>query len=316
MSRSLAPALVTRHDIMEFTLDGEPCDPRGRTPFIERHLHAGIYRTRPDVMADRARTFRRGDSVRPRRDADARDVSQRGVPRRGRSGVRHPRASSARPTSSSATRSEGAALAEALGDKSVLLLRAHGFVAVAPEPPVRGLPRDLHRGERARSAAGRRARRTDRRARRGGRPQGGRDQPRDRRPLVGALEERGSERTANETAARRRHPDARARRATSTTTATAARGATPAASTSTPARRSAARSPWTTSSRSISTGNLVEGTARPPLEYHIHAEVYRARPDVNAVMHTHPQWSTFLTMTGRASISRCTRRACCSATSR
>jgi L-ribulose-5-phosphate 4-epimerase len=45
-------------------------------------------------------------------------------------------------------------------------------------------------------------------------------------------------------------------------------------------------------------GNLVEGTAKPPLEYHIHSEIYRARPDVHAVMHTHPQWSTFLTMTG------------------
>jgi L-fuculose-phosphate aldolase len=45
-------------------------------------------------------------------------------------------------------------------------------------------------------------------------------------------------------------------------------------------------------------GALVEGTARPPLEFHIHSEVYRARPDVQAVMHTHPQWSTFLTMTG------------------
>jgi ribulose-5-phosphate 4-epimerase/fuculose-1-phosphate aldolase len=45
-------------------------------------------------------------------------------------------------------------------------------------------------------------------------------------------------------------------------------------------------------------GNLVDGSARPPLEFHIHSEVYRARPDVNAVMHTHPQWSTFLTMVG------------------
>ena len=45
-------------------------------------------------------------------------------------------------------------------------------------------------------------------------------------------------------------------------------------------------------------GNLVDGTARPPLEYHIHSEIYRARPDVNAVLHTHPQWSTFLTMVG------------------
>ena len=45
-------------------------------------------------------------------------------------------------------------------------------------------------------------------------------------------------------------------------------------------------------------GHLLEGSARPPLEFHIHSEVYRARPDVNAVMHTHPQWSTFLTMVG------------------
>jgi len=45
-------------------------------------------------------------------------------------------------------------------------------------------------------------------------------------------------------------------------------------------------------------GNLVEGSARPPLEFHIHSEVYRARPDAHAVMHTHPQWSTFLTMVG------------------
>ena len=45
-------------------------------------------------------------------------------------------------------------------------------------------------------------------------------------------------------------------------------------------------------------GNLVAGTAKPPLEFYIHSEIYRARPDVNAVMHTHPRWSTFLTMTG------------------
>jgi L-fuculose-phosphate aldolase len=47
-------------------------------------------------------------------------------------------------------------------------------------------------------------------------------------------------------------------------------------------------------------GNLVEGVERPPLEYHIHAEIYQARPDINAVAHTHPKWSTFLTMTGHA----------------
>ena len=46
-------------------------------------------------------------------------------------------------------------------------------------------------------------------------------------------------------------------------------------------------------------GNLVEGSARPPLEFHIHSEIYRLRPDVQSVMHTHPRWSTFLTMAGQ-----------------
>jgi ribulose-5-phosphate 4-epimerase/fuculose-1-phosphate aldolase len=45
-------------------------------------------------------------------------------------------------------------------------------------------------------------------------------------------------------------------------------------------------------------GALVEGHAAPPLEYPIHTEVYRRRPDVNAIAHTHPKWSTFLTMVG------------------
>lgn len=46
-------------------------------------------------------------------------------------------------------------------------------------------------------------------------------------------------------------------------------------------------------------GALVEGAARPPLEFHIHAAIYRARPDVDAVMHTHPRWSTCLTLAGK-----------------
>ena len=45
-------------------------------------------------------------------------------------------------------------------------------------------------------------------------------------------------------------------------------------------------------------GNLVEGSARPPFEFHIHSEIYRRRGDVHAVLHTHPRWSTFLTMVG------------------
>lgn len=46
-------------------------------------------------------------------------------------------------------------------------------------------------------------------------------------------------------------------------------------------------------------GKPVDGSnVKPPLEFPIHAEVYRARPKVNAVFHTHPQWSTYLTMCG------------------
>jgi L-fuculose-phosphate aldolase len=46
-------------------------------------------------------------------------------------------------------------------------------------------------------------------------------------------------------------------------------------------------------------GNLVEGDAAPPMEFHIHAEIYRRRPAVGAVAHTHPLWSTLLGMVGR-----------------
>lgn len=47
-------------------------------------------------------------------------------------------------------------------------------------------------------------------------------------------------------------------------------------------------------------GKLLEGRANPPLEFHLHCGVYRARPEVRAVVHAHPKWSTFLTMTGCA----------------
>ena len=45
-------------------------------------------------------------------------------------------------------------------------------------------------------------------------------------------------------------------------------------------------------------GNVLEGNGRPPLEFHLHAGIYQARPDVRAIVHAHPKWSTFLTMVG------------------
>jgi ribulose-5-phosphate 4-epimerase/fuculose-1-phosphate aldolase len=51
LSRSLAPGLVTTKDILEYDLDGSPIDARGRAVYIERFIHAAIYRARPDVKA-------------------------------------------------------------------------------------------------------------------------------------------------------------------------------------------------------------------------------------------------------------------------
>ena len=45
-------------------------------------------------------------------------------------------------------------------------------------------------------------------------------------------------------------------------------------------------------------GKVIEGNGNPPLEFHLHAGVYKARTEVKAVVHAHPKWSTFLTIAG------------------
>lgn len=51
ISRSLAPALVTPADLMEYDLDSRPVDPRGRDQYSEVFIHGEIYKARPDVKA-------------------------------------------------------------------------------------------------------------------------------------------------------------------------------------------------------------------------------------------------------------------------
>src|SRR5436190_13813056 len=46
----MAPALVTRADILRFDQDGNALRDK-RAPYLERFIHAEIYRARPDVMA-------------------------------------------------------------------------------------------------------------------------------------------------------------------------------------------------------------------------------------------------------------------------
>ena len=47
-------------------------------------------------------------------------------------------------------------------------------------------------------------------------------------------------------------------------------------------------------------GRPLQSTRTPPMEFHLHAQIYLARPDVMAVVHTHPRWSTVLTTAGHA----------------
>jgi ribulose-5-phosphate 4-epimerase/fuculose-1-phosphate aldolase len=51
LARSMAPALVTADDIMEFDLDSTPVDQHGRAIYLERFIHGEIYKLRPDVRA-------------------------------------------------------------------------------------------------------------------------------------------------------------------------------------------------------------------------------------------------------------------------
>jgi HCOMODA/2-hydroxy-3-carboxy-muconic semialdehyde decarboxylase len=51
LARSMAPGLVTADDIMEFDLDGNALDPRGRQAYLERFIHSEIYKARPEIKA-------------------------------------------------------------------------------------------------------------------------------------------------------------------------------------------------------------------------------------------------------------------------
>ena len=134
MARSLAPQLVTAADIMEFTLESEPVDAQDRRPFIERFIHGEMYRARPDVNA-----------VAHGHSASVVPFGLVGVPMMATyhnaafiaSGVPvfDIREKFGRTDIVIDSAPKGAALAQSLGDKCVVLLRAHGFVAVAPNLP-------------------------------------------------------------------------------------------------------------------------------------------------------------------------------------
>ena len=131
MSRSLAPALVTADDIMEFDLEGNPVDARGRSVFLERFIHAEIYRARPDVMSV-VHTHSPGvipfsvSNVPLRAMYHNPSFLAAGVP------VWDIRKDFGDTNMLVSNAAIGKSLATALADKPVVLMRGHGDVTVGP----------------------------------------------------------------------------------------------------------------------------------------------------------------------------------------
>jgi ribulose-5-phosphate 4-epimerase/fuculose-1-phosphate aldolase len=137
MSRNMPPALVTAGDIVEYDLDGNAVTaPPGATHFLERFIHAEIYRKRSDVNAV---VHSHSPAVIP---FSVTKISLKplyhmsaflapGVPvfeiRDAAGGATNMLVSNAK---------LGQALAETLGDKNVALMRGHGDVAVASTLPM------------------------------------------------------------------------------------------------------------------------------------------------------------------------------------
>ncbi len=127
LSRARAPDCIEIEDLMEFALGGTPIDPAGRTPYAERFIHGAVYAARPAVLAV---VHHHSPSVIPFTVTAAR-----------LSPIMHMCAGigTSVPTWDSRTRfgdtnllvtTEDMArdLADALGDRSVILMRGHGAV--------------------------------------------------------------------------------------------------------------------------------------------------------------------------------------------
>jgi ribulose-5-phosphate 4-epimerase/fuculose-1-phosphate aldolase len=129
LARSVAPGLVTTSDILEFDRNGEPIDARGRGVYLERFIHAAIYRARPDVKAivhshsPAVIPFGvTGTILRPMYHMSA--FLGAGAP------VFEIRDTAGMTNMLITDNKLGDALAKSLGDRAVVLMRGHGSVAV------------------------------------------------------------------------------------------------------------------------------------------------------------------------------------------
>jgi len=135
MSRSIAPAQVTIKDIMEFDRDGEPVDARGRNGYVERYIHAAIYRVRPDVKAivhshspDIIPYSVTNTTLRPVYHVSA--FLRLGAP------IFDTQEGFGDTDMLIRDNKLGDALAKVLGKSGIALIRGHGYVAVAESTPV------------------------------------------------------------------------------------------------------------------------------------------------------------------------------------
>jgi HCOMODA/2-hydroxy-3-carboxy-muconic semialdehyde decarboxylase len=135
MSRSLAPALVTADDVMEFDLDGNAVDPKGRSVFLERFIHSEIYKARPDVMAV-VHTHSPGVIPFSISQVSLRPVFHNAAFLGAGAPVWEIRKEFGETNMLVSNAAIGKSLATALADKPVVLMRGHGDVTVGPSVKV------------------------------------------------------------------------------------------------------------------------------------------------------------------------------------
>jgi ribulose-5-phosphate 4-epimerase/fuculose-1-phosphate aldolase len=131
LARSIAPALATAADIMEFDLDGNALDAGGHALYLERFIHSEIYRARPDAGAV---VHNHSPAVVP--FSVARDVPLRavwhlgGILGEGCPVFEIREAAGPETDLLIRNRALGAALAKSLGPGPVVLMRGHGCTVV------------------------------------------------------------------------------------------------------------------------------------------------------------------------------------------
>ena len=129
MARSVAPGLVTSSDILEFDRNGEPIDARGRKVYLERFIHAAIYRARPDVKAI---VHSHSPAVIPFGVTGTilRPIDQMSAFLGAGAPIFEIRDTAGMTNLLITDNKLGDALAKSLGDRAVVLMRGHGSVAV------------------------------------------------------------------------------------------------------------------------------------------------------------------------------------------